>query len=42
VLDDYHDYGGCREAVDEFLAERPEWTVVADTGSLVIGRSHAA
>jgi asparagine synthase (glutamine-hydrolysing) len=25
VLDDYHDYGGCREATDEFLAARPEF-----------------
>lgn len=25
VIDDYHDYGGCRIAVDEFLAEHPEF-----------------
>lgn len=25
VLDDYHDYGGARTAVDEFLASRPDF-----------------
>jgi asparagine synthase (glutamine-hydrolysing) len=25
MLDDYHDYGGCRIAVDEFRAERPDF-----------------
>ncbi|MCI4592659.1 TylF/MycF family methyltransferase [Sphingobium sp. BYY-5] len=25
VIDDYHDYKGCREAVDEFLADRPDF-----------------
>jgi O-methyltransferase len=25
VLDDYHDYGGCRVATDEFLGERPDF-----------------
>jgi asparagine synthase (glutamine-hydrolysing) len=25
VVDDYYDYGGCRTAVDEFLAERSEF-----------------
>lgn len=25
VIDDYHDYEGCRAAVDEFLAERPDF-----------------
>jgi O-methyltransferase len=25
VLDDYNDYGGCRTAVDEFLAARPRY-----------------
>ena len=25
VIDDYHDYGGCRTAVDEFLAAHPEF-----------------
>ena len=38
VLDDYHDYGGCRRAAAEFLAEHSEWRVVADAGSLVVGR----
>lgn len=26
VIDDYYDYGGCRTAVDEFLAERSDFT----------------
>ncbi len=26
VIDDYHDYGGCRTAVDEFLLENPDYT----------------
>ena len=25
VLDDYHDYGGCKQATEEFLAERPDF-----------------
>ena len=25
TLDDYHDYGGCKVATEEFLAERPEF-----------------
>lgn len=25
LIDDYNDYGGCRTAVDEFLAKRPEY-----------------
>ena len=26
VIDDYHDYGGCRTAVEEFLQERSDFT----------------
>jgi asparagine synthase (glutamine-hydrolysing) len=26
VIDDYHDYGGCRTAVDEFLSSRSDFT----------------
>lgn len=26
VIDDYNDYGGCRVAVDEFLASRRDFT----------------
>jgi O-methyltransferase len=25
VLDDYHDYGGCKQATEEFLTERPDF-----------------
>ena len=28
LIDDYHDYGGCRAAVDEFLQHRPEFMMV--------------
>ena len=27
IIDDYNDYGGCRIAVDEFLAERRDFTI---------------
>jgi asparagine synthase (glutamine-hydrolysing) len=27
LLDDYHDYGGCRRATDEFLGAHPEFTL---------------
>jgi asparagine synthase (glutamine-hydrolysing) len=27
VLDDYHDYGGCQTATDEFLATRPNFVM---------------
>ena len=25
LIDDYHDYGGCRTAVEEFLAGNPDY-----------------
>ena len=27
VLDDYHDYGGCKTATDEFLTTYPEFAL---------------
>jgi asparagine synthase (glutamine-hydrolysing) len=27
IIDDYHDYGGCKTAVDEFLAARPDFAM---------------
>lgn len=39
VIDDYHDYEGCRTAVDEFLAARPEF--VMDEGRNPILRRRA-
>lgn len=41
VLDDYHDYGGCRRATDAFLAARPELNVFARRGNLVLQRAPA-
>jgi O-methyltransferase len=35
VLDDYHDYGGCRVATDEFLGAHPEF-VPEDGANLVL------
>ncbi len=29
IIDDYHDYGGCRTAVDEFVAARPDYRMEA-------------
>lgn len=28
VIDDYHDYSGCRKAIDEFLVEQPSFQAV--------------
>jgi asparagine synthase (glutamine-hydrolysing) len=39
VLDDYHDWGGCRRAVDEFLAVHGHQCALDDrAGSLIITR----
>jgi O-methyltransferase len=38
VLDDYNDYGGCRVAVDEFLAANPEVDVIARAPNFVFRR----
>jgi asparagine synthase (glutamine-hydrolysing) len=39
VLDDYHDYAGCRTATDEFLAAHADMAPVRDRGNLVLQRS---
>lgn len=36
VIDDYHDYGGCRTAVDEFLAERPDFAMEAGPNPFLV------
>jgi O-methyltransferase len=38
VLDDYHDYDGCRTATDGFMADRPDMEVARDQGNLVLRR----
>ena len=38
VLDDYCDYGGCRRAVDEFLASEPAFSIVGSSGSVTVQR----
>ena len=38
VLDDYNDYGGCRTATDEFLADARDLTVVARAPNFVLRR----
>jgi O-methyltransferase len=38
ILDDYHDYGGCKKAVHEFLATRNDLTIVVAEGNLVLMR----
>lgn len=39
ISDDYHAYGGCRRAVDDFLATHPDVTVTRDAESLVMRRA---
>jgi asparagine synthase (glutamine-hydrolysing) len=41
LLDDYHDYGGCRQATDEFLKMNPEF-VLSDGPNVIVRRSGAA
>lgn len=38
ISDDYHAYGGCRRAVDEFLASHDDVRVVVDDESVVMRR----
>jgi asparagine synthase (glutamine-hydrolysing) len=38
VLDDYHDYDGCRAATDDFLSDHAELVPVRDRGNLVLQR----
>jgi asparagine synthase (glutamine-hydrolysing) len=38
VLDDYNDYGGCRRAVGEFLAQTPHFALESAANSAVVVR----
>ncbi len=38
LIDDYHDYGGCRTATDEFLQARPDF-VFEDGGNVILRRT---
>jgi asparagine synthase (glutamine-hydrolysing) len=38
VLDDYFDYGGCRQAVDEFLAVCSDFQVAGHNGNVALRR----
>ncbi len=38
ILDDYYDYGGCKKATEEFLANYRDLTVVKDNSNLVLQR----
>lgn len=38
VLDDYADFGGCRQAVTEFLANAPDFSLVATAPTAVLRR----
>ncbi len=38
ILDDYHDYGGCKKAVDEFLEKHSDIAVVTKNSNLVLVR----
>jgi asparagine synthase (glutamine-hydrolysing) len=39
ISDEYHTYGGCRRAVDDFLASHPDVSISTDAESLVMRRS---
>jgi O-methyltransferase len=39
ILDDYHDYGGCRQATDEFLAANCEFELREGANVLLIKRA---
>lgn len=39
VLDDYHDYGGCRTATDEFLSEHAGAFSIDDGANLILRRA---
>lgn len=38
ILDDYADYGGCRTATDEFMAQHPDLRVVEQPANAVLRR----
>lgn len=42
VIDDYNDYGGCRQATDEFLSARPDTRIVKSDSNVVLVRTQSA
>lgn len=39
LLDDYHDYGGCQQATNEFLEANPEFVLQDGPNVIVLRRS---
>lgn len=39
VIDDYHDYKGCRQAVDEFLAANPRYAMIPGVNPILRRRT---
>jgi asparagine synthase (glutamine-hydrolysing) len=39
VIDDYHDYKGCRRAVDEFLAANADYAVLPGVNPILRRRA---
>lgn len=38
ILDDYNDYGGCKNAVDEFVAKNPSYDFITGHNAILIKR----
>ncbi|WP_424970052.1 TylF/MycF/NovP-related O-methyltransferase [Dinoroseobacter sp. S76] len=39
ILDDYHDYGGAKTAMDEFVSEHPEYHVIDGRNPMLVKRA---
>ena len=40
VIDDYNDYGGCRQVVEKFLARHEDVIRISAESNLVLQRAH--